>query len=313
MKRLFVCFLAFIFLVMSILNVCAEEEKNKLAGVKWKKLYGDIKITEEAVEGENIVTMSGMNTTYDSMYIDILPAVADMMGDDDSVDMWIVFDIRVDSEVSGEFPLGVRIRAAGVTDKVKEMDDFLENYYSESQNFMNNGKGQISRNLCSDGIATKEWQRVEFQLTFNEPDVNKEFWSKWNLCFDTLTRYKDMNALQIKNMGIYFYEDYESEKEEDTDEGAIEETETEYVSPVTPTPVTVYRPYDFNKYSAGFVDVKEQEDAQVTSVPDATPDVPVDKDSKGTVIIIASAGIAAVIIAVAVILIVNKKRKGESK
>jgi hypothetical protein len=296
---------------MNVLNVVAEDEKNKLTDIKWKKLYGDITITEENIDGVNTVAMSGMNTTYDSMAIDILPIVTDMMGEDDSVDIWIVFDIRVDSKVGGDFPFGVRIRTAGVTDQVKEMDAFVKNYYQESQNFMNNGKGQISKNLFSDGIATNEWQRIEIQLTFNEIDVNKEFWNQWNLCFDTLTKYKDMTALQIKNIGIYLYEDYDSR--EDDDPITDVEKEPEYVLPVTPEPAKVYRPYDFNKYSATFIDVVEQEGVQITQAPMISPDT-AKNDHVGTFMLIgATVGTVVIILAVAVIFIVKKKRKVESE
>ncbi len=318
MKKLFAVLLAVLLLTVSAVCVSADTpelpENNRLLSDSWFKLLGGVKVSEETVDGVKITSMSNIDTTYSSAGLDLMPTVEALMGDDDEIDVWIVLDVRVDAEDGKEFPFGMKIRPGGVTALVSTEAAFKENY-TDAETFKHQ-YGSISTTVHSGGVFTNEWQRIEIYKTFTAFDLNKDFWNKWNLCFDVMADYEDMGTLQIKNVGVYLFDEYESVLEGDDEE----KEEVEYITPVTPSPVTIYRPYEFNKYTATFAEVKNQDGTNgvtdnVVPTNEINPDIPNDKGGSGIVIaiIIVVAVIAIGAVAVIIIKKSKKERKGDAE
>jgi len=317
-KKLFVILVAILLLFVSTVSASADTpelpENNRLLDDTWKKLLGGVKVSEEIIDGEKITSMSNIDTSFSSAGLDLMPTVEALLGEEDEIDLWIVLDVRVDAEDGEEFPFGMKVRANKLTKLTETQEAFNENYPDARTFTHQGGLYGVSATVHSNGIITNQWQRIEIYLTFNEMDVNKDFWGGLCLCFDMMEDFENMGVLQIKNTGVYLFEEYESVL---GDEGEKKE-EMEYISPVTPSPVTIYRPYEFNKYTATFAEVKNQDDDNTVTdnvVPtnEISQGIPENKGGSGITIIIVVAVI--VIGAVAVIIIKNnkKERKGDAE
>ena len=77
----------------------------------------------------------------------------------------------------------MKIRAGGTSELVKTKEAFEDNY-TEATTFRHRGGGGISISAYNGGTFTNEWQRIEILQNFTAYDLNKDFWKKWNLCFD---------------------------------------------------------------------------------------------------------------------------------
>ena len=110
MKRLIALMLICAFVLCGAVSVNAE---NKLRNAKWTKAIGKVEVSEKVIDGEKVTIMSGMDSSYATAAIDIMPTIEALMGDEDEIDVWIVLDVRVDAEDGEEFPFGMKIRADG--------------------------------------------------------------------------------------------------------------------------------------------------------------------------------------------------------
>lgn len=283
--------------------------KNRLLNDKWTKLHGDVTLKEEVVDGVKVTTMSNINLSYATGAIDIMPSIAALMGDNDEVDVWLVLDVRVDTEDEVEFPFGMKIRASGLSELVKTKEAFEENY-TEASTFSHRGDAGVSISAYPSGKLTNEWQRLEIQLNFTAFDLNKKFWNKWNLCFDMMSEYEDMGAIQIKNVGIYLFDEYVNveEDEDKTEENDKAEDEKEqYIVPVTPKPPTIYRPYGFDKYTVNFIETTESDPSVIKVEDNLTPE----ENNEIKLLPIIISGAVFVVLLGAVIFIVKKKGSAE--
>lgn len=311
MKKLFVILVAVLLLFVSTVSVSADTpelpENNRLLDDTWKKLLGGVKVSEEIIDGEKITSMSNIDTSFSSAGLDLMPTVEALLGEEDEIDLWIVLDVRVDAEDGEEFPFGMKVRANKLTKLTETQEAFNENY-PDARTFTHKGGSGVSATVHSNGIITNQWQRIEIYLTFNEMDVNKDFWGGLCLCFDMMEDFKNMGVLQIKNTGVYLFEEYESVLGDEDEK----KEEMEYISPVTPSPVTIYRPYEFNKYTATFAEAKNQ-DGDNTVTDNVVPTNEISHGFPSGIVIIVVAVI--VIGAVAVIIIKNnkKERKGDAE
>ena len=313
MKKFFIILLVFMLLVFGTVYVSAETselpENNKLLSNEWVKGLGGATVKKEIVDGEEVYIMSKMDSTYASAYLDIYPSIKALMGNESEVSVCIVLDVRVVNAdgISGEdFPFGMKLRPA-CTSLTKTQEAFNENYAPESDSFKHQ-YGSVSASMVSGLNATEDWLRVEIYKTFIDADINDEFWTKWNLCFDQLTDFESGASLQIKNAGIFLEDDYVpvEKEEEKEDENAVE-----YITPVTPSPATIYKPYDFDKYSVTFTVATESEGSGTNA--DNSDDggsMNGNGDIMNVVYAAAAGTIAVAVIAVTVILIAKKNKRG---
>ena len=263
MKRIFALLLIYTFVVVSAVTVCADAPKNQLLNTKWAKAMGKVEVSEKVVGGEKITTMSGMDSSYATAAIDIMPTIEKLMGDKDEIDVWIVLDVRVDCDDGEEFPFGMKIRADGTSELVKTEEAFNENY-TEATTFRHRGGGGISISAYPSGTLTNQWQRIEIQQNFTAFDLNKDFWKRWNLCFNSMSAFEDMGAIQIKNVGIYLFNEYESVTETETEKTETDtKPEDKTETHVTPAPVKIYKPYGFDKYTVNFAETMESDMSNV--------------------------------------------------
>ena len=212
------------------------------------------KVTKGEYKGKPMYSITGFNKTYSSPAIDVFPKLKEAIGDEDEMEVWIVFDIRCANSKGNEgsvHDFGVKLRVSGLTALTQTQDAYDENYASDSSTFPYVSEGQIHTTLKKTTSMTEDWMRVEMMFTYNSYDVNDELWSKWYVCFDNLASYETLGALQVKNFGIYTFDDYDPiEVEIGTEDGEGENINTD----TSVKPAIIYKPYNFNKYHVTFAD-----------------------------------------------------------
>lgn len=314
MKKILTVLLIFIIIlsfgVTSYADTPALPEGNKLLNDKWAKYLGDVSVAESEVEGQKIYSITNFNKSFATPSINIYPSIKALMGDNDEITVWLVFDVRYEGDAGQEHPFGMKIRADGIGAGLKAEDDFLENY-SDADTFEFNN-GNIYASIASKGQfkVTNEWQRVEILKTFSAFDINNDFWTSWHVCFDYMGDFDKIGIFQIRNTGIFLEEEYESVKNEDIPK----EDEGKDLPAVTPSPAVIYRPYGYDKYTATFAEVVDQKIPQeATQQPQETKDL---TNNFTTVIIIAIIAVVVVAGTVITIIVIKKKKsvkRGEEK
>ena len=318
MKKICILLLVLAITALSCISTLAETpalpENNKLLSTEWVKGLGSATAKKETVDGQEVYTISGMNSNFSSPFLDIYPSIKAAIGDESEMDLWIVLDVRVvnTAETKGEeFPFGMKLRPK-TTSLTATEELFSENYGLDADTFKHQ-YGSVNAGIFSNMSATEEWTRIEVLKTFVDYDINDELWTKWNLCCDMMQKFDSGASLQVRNVGIYLYDDYEPIEVEEEDE------DSKNPITATPTPFTVYKPIGFDKYEITFADALESESKPgATVAPDATstPDnggavAKPDKASALPIVLVAVG--AAIVIAVVAIIIIKKKGNKEEK
>lgn len=283
----------------------ALPEGNKLTDNAWYKgKLGNVQPVENA--GEGISAFSNIGNSFASPVINIYPTIKELLKDKDEVTVWIVFDVRAALTENNRI-FGIKIRPNISNDYVNDKSLFLSKYSGSAFTFSAYG---IMTSPYGEGKFTNKWQRIEISKTFTKDDINDELWTEWNLCFDMMTDYYQIKEIQIKNTAIYLENEYESitgvvsDETGKTDENDKPNTNENVQLPASSTEIPViYRPYGFNKYTATFADVVDQ-------------DNPPDENGGNPYIAIGCvAGAVIIVVAAAAIVIIKKKKgtKGEEK
>ncbi len=320
--------------LLSLLCVSAfAQGENKLKNGAWSKYYNKEDVTKLQENGEDYYSAGGITTAWGSPGIDIMPAVKAAMGTEDEVSVYIVFDARVKYASAGDkgadYPVGVKIRADGLTDDAKDPEKFSTEYEGGA---FRNDSGNVSITLTSSENISDEWTRLEFCQTFTADDINSKLWSKWMLCFDRMENFESASALEFKNTGVYLEDEYESPnkpKETPTPKPTATPTAKAGDEKTTPAPsgnkssadfkpLVLNVPINFDRYPITFAETKAPANATeaVSSSPEAGATATAsaeqdEKDSGNTGLIIGIIAAAAVIVAGAVcaVIVINKKKK----
>lgn len=294
----------------------ALPEGNHLADNAWYKgTLGNV------IPGESdgkIYSFSNISSSFASPVINIYPTIKEMLGDKESIKVWVVFDVRA-LLVENDRGFGVKIRPNISKDYTEDEALFRSKYTGSAINHTVYG---VMISPYSDGKLTNKWQRIELPLTFTQGDINDELWTEWNLCFDGMNDYYQIKELQIKDTAIYYDNEYtsinssEAAKDPETETGTESENNTvQKPTASTNTPV-IYRPYGYDKYTATFADVVEQ------TLPEGIVDIVINESGEGnpqtdnnnesdvtTIIVIVVAGVVVVGAAVVTTLVVLKEKK----
>jgi len=282
---------------------------------KWVKGYAANDPIEGTFNDQPMYSMTGWKSPYGSPFLDILPAVKAAMGEEEEITVYIVFDIRAINHkgMEGEtHPFGVKIRPK-TTDLTKMKEDFEENYFGT--NFAHYGEGDVRITLLASDKEeiSEDWQRMEFSCTFTAEEVEDGLWEAWNLCFDNVSTFKTLGAIQVKNMGVFYEDDYELVNVEE--KPAVDNTEEENKPATKPEsstdPVVIHRPIGGGRYNINFMESVETvvEGGLVDSSNDSAEN---DGDGEGgtdtTLIIAIIAGVVVVAVAAVVIVVLKKKK-----
>ncbi len=330
MKKVLTFVLCFV-TVLSLLSVCTfAQGENKLKDGAWTKYYNKEAVTKLQENGVDYYSAAGITTAWGSPGIDIMPAIKAAMGSEEEVSVWIVFDVRVkyvsDADKGSEYPVGVKVRADGVSDKVKDPADFATEYEGGA---FRNDSGNISITLTSSTPITDEWTHIEFAQDFSVGDLNTKLWSKLTLCLDRMENYESAAALEFKNTGVYLDDEYESEsKPKATPTPTAKPADKGGDAKNTPAPeggkssgnkassdfkpLVLNVPINYDRYPITFAETKAP--AKVEDTATATPEAQtqtVDENSSNTGLIIGIIVAAAVAVAGALcaVIVINKKKK----
>ncbi len=279
----------------------ALPEGNKLLNTEWVKCLGGAVAEKGDFKGAEMYKVTGINSSFASVGLDIYPSIKALMGDGDTANVWIVLDVR--ARGGEDLPFGMKIRPAGVSDTINSNEGFGANYRGTTFKYTNSTG--VCATVLNEDKFTNVWHRVEMPVLFTSADINDEFWTGWNLCFDMMKNYDAIEELQIKNVGIYLYEDYEpiNKADEGTDGGTGDSEGSKKEHEPSTGDLTIYRPIGYNKYTASFAEVID------TEVEGGLVDNVNNGGGIDTTLIIIIASAAAVVVAGAVAVIVIKKKK----
>lgn len=221
MKKFLTLLLALTIVFALACPVFADAE-NFAADAKWDKGTSGGVTTKDGV-----ATVTGFVAKYSCASIDILPAMKAAVGEEDEVEVAVIFEARVNfkadsSEESTEAMMLLR-GANGISGLggKENMDAWLE-AYDESldgeDRFFTNSSGNILK-YCSDTIEiTNEWQTFATTLVATNGQINNPSVIKWNLTLDRFTTFADFESLEFRNLQVVLAEDAEGiipeEKEE---------------------------------------------------------------------------------------------------
>ncbi len=282
-----------------------------LEGTKWTKGLGNATVTEGTFKEQAMYSMTGYNSAYSSAYLDLYPSLKAMLGDEDELDVYIVFDVRVLNYKGAEgesHPFGVKIRPGELTDLSKDEETFNAEY--EGSTFKHTGSGGISVTLLGSGKKefTEDWQRIELPFYITAEDLNDTFWTQLNLCFDNMANFENMGAVQIKNVAIFGMDDYEPIGDDGKE--SVNSGDTSVKKPVSSTdPVVLHKPIGFNKYEITFMESVETKIDNEGGFTDNGGTNANDGDTMGSTVIIIIASVAAVVVIGAVIAVIILKKK----
>ncbi len=286
----------------------------------WGKGLGATTISTGEFNGQTTHVFKGMNNSYASPYLNIYDAVKSAMGGEEDVTLWFVLDVRVANKASNagkEHKFGMKIRPTKAG-KILNAEDALDSYDGSMFNFATGG---VNKTILgsSDMTLSENWQRIEIDLIVTSDDINDEVFDAWNVCFDNMDTFADIVEIQVKNAGIFLedaYEPIEVEEEEEDEGGAAITT--------TPKPVTIYKPYNYDKYQVTFRDAVSSESTPAPT-PDANGNIPTvtdgvqvsdsNQDSGSNAIIIAVVAVSVIVLAgaVAIFFILKTKKGGKAE
>lgn len=282
----------------------ALPEGNHLVDNAWYK--GNLgSVTPAEVGEDNIYKFTDLKSSYSSPVINIYPTLKEMLGDQESMNIWIVLDVRA-VLTENDRGFGMKIRPNISNEYVEDKVMFASEYGGSTIKHTAYG---ILLTTYSDGKLTNKWQRIEIPITITKADINDKLWTEWNLCFDMMNDYYQIKELQIKDTAIYYNGEYESVYKLDNNVD-VEGNESATKPEINKEMPVIYKPYGFDKYSISFAD------AVAPELPDGITDeradgAPVNDDSY-LIYIIIGAGVV-VLAAVAIILLKKKKTQKEEK
>lgn len=300
-----------------------ELPENNYLTAKWTKGYASSEPIEGTFKDQAMYSMTNWKSAYSSPFLDILPAVKEAMGDEDEVTVYIVFDIRALNYkgMEGEtHPFGIKIRPK-TTDLTKTKEAFEENYLAAT--FSHHGEGDVRLTILGSGKKeiSEDWQRIEIMCTFFSEDVEDGLWEAWNLCFDNVSTFKELGAIQIKNMGIFMQEEYEPVNKEEDKKPTVDTENKPATKPESSLePVVIHKPIGGGRYNINFMESVET--IVEGGLIDNTSNIDVNGEQNNedqnsgdnTITIIVIAASAVIVIAAAVvILIISKKKKSQKE
>ncbi len=276
-------------------------EGNHLTDNAWYK--GKLgSITPGEVGEDKVYKFADLKSSYSSPVINIYPTLKEMLGDQESMSIWIVLDVRA-VLTENDRVFGMKIRPNVANEFVDDKSMFAAKYGGSTVKHTSYG---ILITAYSDGKLTNKWQRIEIPMTITKADINDELWTEWNLCFDMMTDYYQIKELQIKDTAIYYNGEYESvyklNNDGDSESEGTAKPENNKEMPV------IYKPYGFEKYSITFADTVASE------LPEGITDervsgASVNIDSYLIYIIIG----AGVLVLGAIVVIILKKKKTQKE
>lgn len=275
---------------------------------KWVKGYAANDPIEGTFNDKPMYSMPGWKSAYGSPFLDILPAVKAAMGEEDEISVYVVFDIRAINYKGMEgktHPFGIKIRPK-TTDLTKMKEDFDENYLGAT--FVHHGEGDVRLTLLNSGKneISEDWQRIELVCTFFAEDVEDGLWEAWNLCFDNVSTFKTLGAIQVKGMGVFNSDEYEpinvEEPKNEGNEGGEEKPATK-PSDGTVKDVVIHNPIGGGRYPVTFM---EAVDTQVDGLVD-------NNGGNNNLMTIISIAVGAVVVLGALVAVVVLKKKNSVK
>lgn len=237
--------------------------ENFAANLKWTGFSGAT-ITEGA---DGVTTVTNFKYPYSSPAVNVLPTFKKALGDDDNLEIYIMFDIRAvftegneDATVTasslfrGENALSV---------KASDVDEWKEAYsdsFEDSDPYFTNSQGNIMKYLGQGIEMTSEWKTHVIELEIEAEQITNPSISKWNLCFDNMSAdYTLIDKVELKNFVITLEEPEIEEEEKDEkpatdDKPADNPADTEPDPNATPTPFVVWQTpigYTENGFASG--------------------------------------------------------------
>lgn len=224
-------------------------DENFAANLTWSGING----ASVTVGDDGVVTATNFKYPYSAPAIDVLPSIKKALGDDDSLEVYIVFDARVvytaertDESVTastlfrGNSTLGV---------KTSEVDEWKEAYadsFDDAEPLFTNSQGNVMKYL-GHGIAfSEEWKTEVIALEFEAEQITNPSISKWTFCIDNISNNALIDKIEIKNFRITLEEpEIEgAEDTEDTEKPATDAKPNENANKpdpnATPTPYVVW-------------------------------------------------------------------------
>ena len=192
--------------------------ENFAANLTWTGFSG-VGVTEK----DGVITATGFKQPYSSPKIDVLPAFKKALGDEDYLEIYIVFDVRVTLTEGNEgstVKANTLFRGTSTLDvQTSDVDAWKEAYadsFEDSETLFTNSQGNVMKYLGYGVIFNEEWQTVVILLEFEGEQITNKSISKWDFCFDGITDNKILNTMEIKNFQIVL-EEPETEGDEGTD------------------------------------------------------------------------------------------------
>lgn len=314
----------FLTLLLAIVMVCAlaipafAEPENFLTEPKWDKgTAGSVSYKD------GVATGTGFAAKYSCPSVDILPAIKAALGDEDEIEVTIVFDARINfkggESNSTEAMMLLRgtngISGLSGADNADAWLDAYDESLDGEDRFFSNSSGNILK-YCSDTIEiTDEWQTYSTNIFAYAGQINNPSVIKWNLTLDRFTTFAEFESLEIRNLQIVLTEEAEDvlpeepdeedpveEPDEKPDENKPEENKPEENKPVATQKPQVQVPTGNETIAP---EVTAPADVDNTDVPADNNSCNVDTD---TILIVAGA-CALVIIAACVVAIIVVKKK----
>ncbi len=196
MKRFFV----FLFvIILAIAPINANAVTNYAEGLTWEKGL----CTQILANGLD-VEFRGVNTTFNSAFIDILPAMKKALGNNNSVTVTISAKIKaVFSEAGAESVCRPALRALiGVSDPKTWTEQYIKSLNGDAPFF----RSETSNVMV--GIGTKQiplrenWSDFSFEISATKNQINSSMTPNWYFCFDGININIAIGAIFIKDLSI---------------------------------------------------------------------------------------------------------------
>ena len=240
MKKLFAIVLT-LALAASMLCVVAHAEAKNYVTHQWNAdiFPGAIKLNDDGT-----AEYSKINAGWFGPTLDVYEDLVTMMGDKTEMDITIKFAIKVrfkagheDSETT--FNALIRGYAPqSLLDTLADKDDWND-AYAESLDgddaVFSSNSGNILTYLPEQSVTVNdtEWTDYETSLVLTKGNLNPKYFENMRMTFDTINDYELIDAIIIKDFGIYLTEEIEADKP--TPEPTAEPTAT-HEATATPAP-----------------------------------------------------------------------------
>ncbi|MBR2861631.1 MAG: hypothetical protein IKB86_07315 [Clostridia bacterium] len=312
---------------MAIATVSAEAAPKNYFDMETAatKTVGSGKIAVEEVDGEKVYAFTNLEYRWDSGAIDIHPAVQEAIGDEEYVELTLVFKIKTvfTTDFEGHKTSCIAsLRCLTAPDKALGDDEWNSQYEDDIEGceaLFEKFNGNLQYNLSTKRVPIndEDWTEYTVDMYFEKAVVDSEMTPDWSLCLDQTNgahqptsteapkgKLVMFDKILIKDVGVYQTEEWLAANPPedaatptltpDTDAPADDEGEGDTVEPTaTPTvkPTATSKP-----------------------VATATPDTnePADDDNQDdsnlTWLWIAIAAVVVAGAAVAVVVILKKKK-----